>query len=70
MTESVLDVKCKHCNNDYYGVLQGIFRINAEYATTCPHCNKQNFKRNGVEAHPINISIPDGAVPVEFVKMI
>lgn len=71
MTHSVTSIKCEHCSESYFGVLDGFFQVGQEYATTCPKCSQQNFIRsNELVTGVIDGDIPDNTVQVMYVKVI
>lgn len=66
MTHSTTDIICSSCNNEYHGVLDGVFNNSGEYADTCPDCNKQTLLRN--QTGIIDSQVPNGAVTILHVK--
>ncbi|MFA1563075.1 hypothetical protein [Aliivibrio fischeri] len=70
MTYSVIKVSCESCSESYQGVLNDIFQVNGEYATTCPKCNKQTFIKNILNGGILTDEPPLDAVSIMTVKIL
>ncbi len=71
MTHSVTNITCGYCSHNYHGLLNELFQVGQEYATTCPKCIQQNFIRSyEVPTGTLGGEIPENAVKVMHVKVL
>ena len=68
MTHSVTNIICRHCNENFSGVLYDLFNVEKEYGVTCPKCNDQTIFKG--PAAIVNAEIPKVAVEIMYVANI
>ncbi|WP_133245446.1 hypothetical protein [Pelagibaculum spongiae] len=65
MTHTVTKVVCSDCNQEFPGVLHGLFDLNKRYAAECPECNNVTIF-NGVSDF-IDTEISSSAVEIKCI---
>ena len=47
MSYSTTQIECRHCKEKYSAAIEGeFFKIDNEYAATCPNCDNETFIKN------------------------